>query len=52
MEYVDYEFIALSEIEEVPCDWDFEDESEQFDAIEEMEATLRVAELFEELGLA
>jgi len=49
-EVFDYEFIPIEDIE-IPVVWDFDSEDDvDFEALEEMEATLSVASLFEELG--
>jgi len=47
-EVFDYEFIPIEDIE-IPVVWDFDSEDDvDFEALEEMEATLSVASLFEE----
>jgi len=51
VDYEYYEFVPLSEAQEVPHEWNFEDTSDvDFEAIEEMEDTILVAEVLEELG--
>jgi len=55
-EFVDYEIISIEEISDESCELSYVNEyedcyyEEDYDAIEEMEATLSVASLFEELG--
>ena len=51
MVIVDYEFLSLSELEEVPVTWDFEEScDEDYEALEELQEILFLAEFFEELG--
>jgi len=47
--FVDYEFVSLEELD-VPVVWNIEDSDDELDYIEEMEVTIRVAELLEEIG--
>jgi len=50
MKVIVYEEVYLEEINDPVCDWQFQDDQDQDEAIEQMEVTLRVAELLEELG--
>jgi len=52
-DFYDYEFVSLSDIEEVTCECDFDSalaNDDEFENLQEHEATIAVAEVLEELG--
>jgi hypothetical protein len=49
---VDFEFVPLNLMENVAVDWEYEEREDELDSLEIHEATIAIATLFEELGLA
>jgi len=55
MKIIDFEYVSLEDVQEVPVNWDFDSTVDSElddldDVLEEHEATIAVAELLEELG--